>query len=202
MARNRSLEHTIGVWLWRAAIGGALFMAYNSVARADSRPLKHGRPAAKTADNQRAKRIGMPETVRLVSARAAAAPVEALLKKAEQPEAIAGFTGLIVDARGMGLSRSMSPRLRRMDGSDVWTGGGASAEFVIDEGIVAYVRSLEEARNHARAGANPLVIRAVQRHETPFPSDPRLSDDVADSLLKCAERDGFLKKFKVVFIID
>jgi len=113
----------------------------------------------------------------------------------------ARYTSLIIDARGLGLDRSMCPVLRRRDGSVVWNGGEANPDFVISDGIVAYTNSMREARDQARAGSRPLIIEAVGRHETPFPSDPLLDDEDADYILKSAPRDGFLKKFRVIFVI-
>lgn len=110
------------------------------------------------------------------------------------------YTGLIVDARGLGLERSMSPSLRRKDGSVVWNGAEAQPDYVIDEGIVQYAATMEQALKHARAGAHPLVLTAVGRRETPFPSDPLLSDEDAARLLAAAKHDAFLKKFRVVFV--
>lgn len=110
------------------------------------------------------------------------------------------YTGLIIDMRGLGAERSMSPRLRRADGSSIWTGGEAAPDFVIEEGIVVYAATMRDARKLERAGSHPLVIEATRLHDTPFPSDPILDDEDADYLLKAARRDGFLKKFRVVFV--
>lgn len=111
------------------------------------------------------------------------------------------YTSLIIDARGLDLDRSMSPVIRRKDGSVVWNGGEANPDFVISDGIVAYAGTMREARDQARAGSRPLIIEAVARHETPFPSDPYVDDEDADYILKASAHDGFLKKFRVIFVI-
>jgi hypothetical protein len=112
-----------------------------------------------------------------------------------------GYTGLIIDARGLDLNRSMSPAIRRRDGTVVWNGGEASPDYVISEGIVTYAATMQQALDQQRAGARPLVVKAVARHETPFPSDPYIDDADAESLLKAAQRDTFLKKYRVIFVI-
>jgi hypothetical protein len=99
------------------------------------------------------------------------------------------------------LDRSMSPVIRRKDGSVVWNGREANPDFVISDGIVAYATTMREARDQVRAGSRPLIIEAVARHETPFPSDPYVDDEDADYILKAAAHDGFLKKFRVIFVI-
>jgi TolB-like protein len=112
-----------------------------------------------------------------------------------------GYTGLIIDARGLSLDRSMSPSIRRKGGSVVWNGGEASPDYVISSGIVSYSMTIQGALEQQRAGARPLVLRAVARHETPFPSDPYIEDADAEALLHAAKRDGFLKKYHVIFVI-
>ncbi len=111
------------------------------------------------------------------------------------------YTSLIIDARGLGLDRSMSPQLRRHDGAIVWNGGEANPDYVISDGIVAYASTMREARDQARAGSRPLIIEAVSRYETPFPADPIIDDEDADYIVKAAARDGFLKKYRVIFVI-
>jgi hypothetical protein len=110
------------------------------------------------------------------------------------------YTGVIIDARGLGLDRSMSPKIRRKDGSTVWQGAESTPDYAIEEGIVSYVETMGDARDHQRAGSHPLIITALDRYEQPFPSDPLISDEDADYLLRVGAKDGFLKKFNVVFI--
>jgi hypothetical protein len=110
------------------------------------------------------------------------------------------YTGVIIDARGLGLDRSMSPKIRRKDGATVWQGANATPDYAIEEGIVSYVETMADARENQRAGSHPLIITALDRYEQPFPSDPLISDEDADYLLKAGAKDGFLKKFNVVFI--
>jgi hypothetical protein len=112
------------------------------------------------------------------------------------------YTSVIIDARGLGLERSMSPKIRRQDGSSVWAGENATPDYAIDEGIVGYARSMDEARSLVRAGSRPLVIEALDRYDTPFSSDPILDDEDADFLMEAAGRSDFLKTFRVIFIVD
>ena len=112
------------------------------------------------------------------------------------------YTGVIIDARGLNLDRSMSPRIHREGGETVWSGGEAEPDFVVDEGIVVYARSIEDAKRLRRAGSNPLILRAIERYDDPFHADPVLANEDAATLMTAARKDGFLKKFNVVFVID
>jgi len=112
----------------------------------------------------------------------------------------AGYTSLIIDASGPGLYRSMSPKIRRKDGSEVWGTLNASYTLVQEEGIVGYARTLDEALASHRAGPRPLVIRAVGAAGGAFSCDPIVSDGDAQKILDANRNSGFLDTFNVVFV--
>lgn len=112
------------------------------------------------------------------------------------------YTSVIIDTRGLGIRPAMSPKIRRQDGSEVWGTVNASQDFVIDHGIVAYAKTLEEAKANRRAGGNPLILRAVGYAKTPGRCDPVLSDNDVRLLLTANETSGFLNEYRVIFVID
>jgi hypothetical protein len=66
------------------------------------------------------------------------------------PSAGSGVTGLIVDARGLGLKPCLGPRFLMPDGT------------ALSAGVPAWARSLEEAAKlKDRVGANPLTLKAT-----------------------------------------
>lgn len=127
-----------------------------------------------------------------------AIPTPAAFRKAKE----APYTSVIIDTLGMGVVRSMSPKILRTDGSEVWGTVKVDYDFVADYGIVAYARTLGEAYANPRAGSNPLVLRALRRGPSAFKCDVVLSDDDADYLLAENARAGFLKEFRVIFLVD
>lgn len=112
------------------------------------------------------------------------------------------ITGLIVDCRGLGVERSMSPKIRLESGSEVWGTVSVNLDWLIEKGIVAYANTLRDAFGIDRAGANPLVISAVGRAGGNFRSDPVVTDDDAERLLRANSRYGFLSQYRVIFIVD
>jgi len=112
------------------------------------------------------------------------------------------YTALIVDTRGLGVERCMSPKIRRPDGSEVWGTVRINLDWLIEHGIVVYGRTMAEARRHPRCGENPLVVRAVGRAGGRFNSDAVVSDEDAERILAANERDGFLDKYQVIFVVD
>jgi len=113
-----------------------------------------------------------------------------------------GYSSVIIDAKGYHVARSMSPRIIRSDGSEVWGTVKADPDFVYEHGIVAYVRSRSEAFSNRRAGNNPLVIRAVGRGPARSGSDVVVSDADAAKLLSEDQRSGFLGDYRVIIVVD
>ena len=112
------------------------------------------------------------------------------------------ITGVIIDARGMDIDRSMSPKIRHDDGSEVWGTVNADPDYVIEHGIVVYATSMAQAQNDSRAGNNPLILRASGRASGRFHTDVVISDSDADRLMELNEKDGFLDKYRVIFLVD
>ena len=112
------------------------------------------------------------------------------------------FTGVIIDARVQGVERSMSPKIRRKDGSEVWGTLRVAPDYVLENGIVGYVHTLAEARKNGRAGSNPLLLHASGLYGRKFKTDATLTEADADRLLVANRRDGFLDQFHVIFVVD
>lgn len=151
-------------------------------------------------------RILMPEVVGSSSEPSAPAPVVTRATPhaapVVAPVASNTYTGVIVDTRGLGVRPAMSPKIRRQDGSEVWGTVNVSADFAIEQGVVSYAKSIEEAKANRRAGTNPLILRAIGYAKTPGRCDPVLSDSDARLLLTANENSGFLSECRVIFIVD
>lgn len=151
-------------------------------------------------------RIILPEVAAKSSEPSAPLPVvtKPATEPAPAPPPVASnaYTSVIIDTRGLGIRPAMSPKIRRVDGSEVWGTVNASYDFVIEQGIVAYAKTLEEAKANRRAGSHPLVLRAVGYAKTPGRCDPVLSDNDVRLLLTANEASGFLNEYRVIFVVD
>lgn len=112
------------------------------------------------------------------------------------------YTGVIIDSTGYRIERAMSPKIRRLDGSEVWGTTNVDLELVAEKGIVSYCNSLDEAKKHWRAGSNPLIIRAIGRSGGKFFSDPVISDTDVQILNYENGKSHFLDQLQVIFIKD
>ncbi len=109
--------------------------------------------------------------------------------------AIGGFTGLIVDCRGLNLKPVMSPAIYNDNGQPIYGYKNLDYDKVIENGMAGYAKNLEQAR---RAGFNPLVVKAVslEKHN----SCPVLTTADANRVLIENGASHFLDKTNVVFL--
>jgi transcriptional regulator of met regulon len=112
------------------------------------------------------------------------------------------FTSLIVDTTGLDVRRSMSPKIRREDGSEVWGTVDADKDYVLDAGVVVYAKSMSDAMKNSRAGENPLIVTAVGRAGGKFYCDAVVTDDDSRLILKENGISHFCDEYKVIFLVD
>lgn len=112
------------------------------------------------------------------------------------------YTALIIDASGFSVERCMSPKIKRVDSTEVWGTVKVDPDFVEDHGIVGYATSMEDAKRNPRCGLNPMVVKAMGRAGGNFRSDPIVSDADAKLILEENAKGKFLDNFNVIFIKD
>jgi len=72
------------------------------------------------------------------------------------------YTGVIVEASGLGFSPGLTPRLLAEDDRREIYGPSRIAPQALEaQGLIGYADSLLKARGHPRVGPNPLILRAV-----------------------------------------
>lgn len=112
------------------------------------------------------------------------------------------YTGLIVDCRGIKISRTMGPLINDTDGRKVWGYVDMDYGEALGKGKVGYYTTVEQAKS-VRVGSNPLVVKAVAATGNKYyPPDAIIS--VADGARVVAENEKshFLDTYSVGFLID
>lgn len=71
------------------------------------------------------------------------------------------YSGILVDAKGIGCSPSLFPRVVTESGGDVFSSDFAEPEQVTRHGLVGYFYDRAVALADERIGPNPLVVRAL-----------------------------------------
>ncbi|RMH52188.1 MAG: hypothetical protein D6682_02415 [Zetaproteobacteria bacterium] len=106
------------------------------------------------------------------------------------------ITGLIIDARGLGLRPALAPKIVDTRGRVLYSA------LVVDPqqggDLAAYDRSLEHARAMPRAGARPMVVKGVKVQDI---GDVVISSDDADRLDRTPGLSRVLRQARVVIVL-
>lgn len=113
------------------------------------------------------------------------------------------YTGLIIDARGLNLQPSMSPRIVDRNERVIYSAASADSNHVAEYGLVGYGKDREQAMRSDRIGgenANPFVVKAADVTGL-YKSDVVLENFDA-TLVVMADIDGdFLRECRVHFLL-
>ena len=108
-----------------------------------------------------------------------------------------GYTGLVVDCRGLELQPVMSPVIMNVNGTKIYGHKNLDIDKVISMGMADYVDNTGSAD---RAGDKPLVVKAVSLEN--FNSNPVVAISDSNRILIENYASKFLKDLKVVFLFD
>ena len=110
------------------------------------------------------------------------------------------YTGLIVDARGIGAKPALVPVLLAENGKEVYGPAFISREYAVHNGVCNYVRSLKDAEQQ-RTGTKPLFVKGLRTAEE-RDCDIIISDADASILHGTSAHLTFMKQCRVTIIID
>ncbi|MCB0220805.1 MAG: LPP20 family lipoprotein [Chrysiogenetes bacterium] len=125
------------------------------------------------------------------------------LKKGEtvDPDETHPWTGLIVDARGLGLRPSLVPKLLTTDGTVVYGARSVGFDDAVKSGLVGYARDVEAARKHLRVTDDPMMVKGAKSYG-PKNSDVILYDGDVDVLNSSAKDADFFSKARVMIVYN
>jgi len=125
------------------------------------------------------------------------APVEE--KGVAQPGVV--YTGLVIDARGLGARPCMSPKVMDEDGREVYGSAYVDREWAVQYGMVGYAKDVNAAQSNQRVTNHPLTVKALST-TGPAKTNIVISNEAADSLRKASETLSFLKQCRAMFVLD
>lgn len=108
------------------------------------------------------------------------------------------YTGLIIDCRGMNINCVMSPVIKNANGTKIYGHQNLDYDKIIVSGMASYAEQVADQISRARAGSNPLVVKAVRLDD--LNANPVVSVADADKILAANQHDKFLENCAVVFI--
>lgn len=111
------------------------------------------------------------------------------------------FTGLIIDARGIGARPAMAPKILDENGNEVYGTGYVSREYAVQIGVVGYEKDINRAKTNERVTDNPLVVKATKASGS-GQSDIVISNNDAQNVVGAAKNLNFMENCKVMVILD
>lgn len=110
------------------------------------------------------------------------------------------YTGLVVDARRLGLRPALCPRVLCEDGSVVFGPAQVRREAAVQSGVAAYATSPPTTAS-GKAGGRPLVVRGL-RSAGPSGCDVVISRADANRIRSAPESVEFLQRCRVLIVVD
>lgn len=114
------------------------------------------------------------------------------------------YSGVVIDAAGLGLKSTFSPCIMDTNGRVVYGMNNIDKNFAISNGMVEYSTDLQKANGGTtRAGANPLVIKATAVKggvNSTNPVNVVVSVEDADRILFANQQSQMLSRCAVVFV--
>ncbi len=109
------------------------------------------------------------------------------------------YTGLIIDAAGLPLSRVMSPVIYDDTGRLIYSQPNLIPEYIISQGMLEYLCTSEDLKaielGQSRAGVNPILVKAVDLRDHNV--NIIINQASADRILAANAQAGFLPKTMV-----
>jgi len=112
-----------------------------------------------------------------------------------------GVTGLVIDARGLGVRPAMSPRIVDEKGNEVYGSSFVGREYAIQQGMAGYAKSLQQAAQSDRVAGSPLQIKA-KGVSGQANTDIVVSEADAERIRSAAANSEILKQCRVMIVLD
>lgn len=123
----------------------------------------------------------------------------------EQPQAPSPgqvvYTGLVIDAQGLGVRPAMSPKIVDESGAEVYGSSFVSREYAIQQGVSGYAKDLTAAQNNPRVTDRPLTVSGVKA-AGPSKCDIVVNNQDAQMIKSSADNLSFLQKCRVMIVLD
>jgi hypothetical protein len=111
------------------------------------------------------------------------------------------FTGLLIDAKGLGVMPAMAPKVVDENGNEVYGSKYVSRDYAVKQGMMGYDKDVNAARNNPRVANNPLIIKGLKAGGT-NQTDIVVSNADAQRIHAAAQTQNFLDKCRAMTILD
>ena len=114
---------------------------------------------------------------------------------------ISEYTGLIIDATGIGFSPVLYPVVISELGSEIYSSLFISREIAVQQGVCRYVCDINFFDHSEWVGENPIIVKPL-RMGGPGNSSIVISRSDADTIEKTRERHRFMRECRVIIVVS
>ncbi len=111
------------------------------------------------------------------------------------------YSGLVVDARGLGVRPAMAPKIMNEDGKEIYGLDYVSRDYAVREGMVGYIKDPAAAQTNPRVADKPLFIKAAKVSGDSH-VDLTINNADAAVIQDVAQKLGILEKCRVIILVD
>jgi len=111
------------------------------------------------------------------------------------------YTGLIIDARKLGLRPALVPKILNEKGELVYSSQSVGQQDIIRMGLVGYAKDVNAAARNQRVTADPVVVNGMNATGEKK-TDVVISNRDAQVILTTAPYTGYLKNGRVMVVYD
>jgi hypothetical protein len=111
------------------------------------------------------------------------------------------YTGLIVDARGLGVRPAMAPRILNEDGKEIYGSAWINRDYAVREGMVGYLKDPTAAQTNPRVTDKPMMVKAL-RVSGDARVDTVISNADAAAIQGASQNLSMLEKCRVIILVD
>jgi hypothetical protein len=119
------------------------------------------------------------------------------ISKTSEVENVEKYTGLIIDATGLGAKPCMSPKILSETGEEIYGTLSVPPDIAIEAGVVSYAKTISDAKKLTRVGTNPFIVKA-NRVEGSFKANLVISKEDAE---KVKRLKNVLNNSKVAIVL-
>ncbi len=111
------------------------------------------------------------------------------------------YTGLVVDARGLGVRPALAPKILNEDGKEVYGSAWISRDYAVREGMVGYLKDPAAAQTNPRVADKPLMVKAIKASGDAR-VDTVISNADAAAIQSASQNLSMLEKCRVIILVD
>jgi hypothetical protein len=108
-------------------------------------------------------------------------------------------TGLVIDARGLGLRPALLPKIVDQQGQEIYVGQVATRTNTVEQGVAGYAKDVNAAANNFRVTDNPAVMKALKASGSAR-TDVMIGQADAQALRQLSSKGEFLQYCRVIIV--